>query len=146
MCLNDRRKHAINFRHSRSTGFIALISILIVGSLLLVITASAAMRAVGGSKIAIAFLHASRASALANACAEHAVASLKNNLQYSGNEHIIISEGADCSVLGVTGSGNLNRTISATSTVLGHARKVRIVIDSVRPTLLVREWRFVSDF
>jgi len=76
---------------------------------------------------------------LANACANEALVKLQKDFTYSGNETINI--GADsCQIEAISGSGNTNRTIIASSQIANQQKKIKIIIDQLRPVTIINFW------
>lgn len=126
-------------------GYIALITVLIIAAVTVLILVGGLYRSAGVADIRIKEESAERALAAATACAEHALLALGNSLAYPGNEVLSVSED-DCQILPVFGSGNTNRIIYTTSTVLGVTRKLQINIDEVQPSMSILAWREVLSF
>jgi len=126
-------------------GFIALISILILGAMMLVISIGVSLRSIGETDMALSEQESHRALALANLCAEQALMKLESILSYSGNESIIIGS-ESCDILAISGSGNFTRTVKTQSTVSGHTKKVQVVVSQISPTMQIASWEEVADF
>lgn len=126
-------------------GFIALISVLIIGAVVLVISIGLSLRSVGETNMALSEQESHRALALANLCAEQALMKLESVLNYAGNESIIVGS-ESCTIRPVTGSGNLNRTVETQSTVSGYTKKVRVVVSRISPTIQITSWGEIADF
>jgi len=126
-------------------GFIALISILIIGAVVLVISIGLSLRSIGETDMSLGEQESHRALALANLCAEQALMKFESTLNYSGSESIIIGN-ESCDILAVSGSGNLNRTIQTQSTVSNYTRKVQVVVSQISPTMQLTSWEEVADF
>jgi len=132
-------------RISDRKGFIALVSVLILGAVLLAVSIGLSLRGTSESVVALGEELSMRALMLAEGCAEHAVLRLVGDLNYSGNETIIV-EGSDaCSVLPLLGSGNLSRTIRTEAFVKGYKRRIEVSIAEVSP-LTFSSWREVAAF
>jgi len=129
---------------SRQEGFIALVSVLIIGALVLMLSLGASMRGVGDIGMSIAQQHSARALSLANTCAETALMKLKNTLRYQGNESILIG-GESCMIYPILGAGNLNRTVKTSSTVSGYTKKVLVTVSRISPEMHIALWREVPD-
>lgn len=127
-------------------GFIALTSILIVGAIVLTISIGLSLRSIGETNMSLGEQLSNRASGLAHACAEDALLKLKNDLNYSGNETVIIDRSDSCDILAIEGSGNTDRTIKTQAMFSGFTRKVKVVISQVNPTTQITSWEEVSDF
>jgi len=127
-------------------GYIALISILIISALMLTISIGLSLRSIGETKMALAEQLSSRALALADACAEHALEKLKEDLNYSGNETIIIDGSDTCDVLATEGSDNNNRIVKTQATISDYVRKIKADIAVVNPEMQFNYWNEVADF
>jgi len=126
-------------------GFIALISVMIIGILALLIAVNLSSRSVGEAYMGFDDQEAHRSLALAETCAEKALASLKISLTYPGNETVSIGD-YTCQILPVEGTGNANRTIKTQSLASGYAKRIKIEIAQVNPSLQITSWQEVSGF
>jgi hypothetical protein len=125
----------------RKPGFVALISVLIMSALGILIGSALLIRAIGRDKEYIAEEEGIRAQVAATYCAEYALMALRNSTAYAGNETTTTNDGSTCSVLGVGGSGNTNRTVTATSTVLGATRRITVTVPVVSPVMSISSWQ-----
>lgn len=77
---------------------------------------------------------------LANSCAEIAISELQEDITYAaGNVYAIGSE--TCSVSAIGGAGNNNRTIQTTAQYGRTQATVEVVIDTIRPNVIISQWR-----
>lgn len=127
-------------------GFTALISVLIVGALILVISIGAAVRSLNQGQMSTQNELSERVRSLAHACAEDALLKLKTTTSYAGNETITVQGSYTCLILPTEGSGSSNRTIKTQSTVSGYTAKVKMVVSQLRPTTQITSWEEVADF
>ena len=126
-------------------GFIALISILIIGAIMLAISIGLSLRSIGETNMSLAEQESHRALALANLCAEQALMKLESTLDYAGGEPITIGS-ESCDILTISGSGNFNRTVKTQSAVSGYTKKVRVEVSQISPTMQITSWEEVGDF
>jgi len=126
-------------------GFIALISVLIVGAVVLVVSIGVSLRSVGESNMSLGEQESHRALALANLCAEQALMKLESSLNYGGNESIIIGD-ESCDILTVGGAGNLARTVKTLSAVSGYTRRIKVEVSRISPTMQISSWESVGSF
>lgn len=126
-------------------GFIALTSILIIGSLVLLISIGLSARSISETKIALSQQLSNRALALADACAEYALNELKADLNYPGNESIIIDGSDSCDILPIETSGS-DKIVKTRSIISGYAKKIRITVSQTSPEILISSWIEVPDF
>ncbi|PIP30120.1 hypothetical protein COU12_01720 [Candidatus Jorgensenbacteria bacterium CG10_big_fil_rev_8_21_14_0_10_54_38] len=125
-------------------GFIALISMLIIGALVLVVSVGVSLRSLGEADVSSGKEMAHRALALANLCAEAGLMKVISILNYAGGESIIV-DGESCDILAVEGSGN-SKTLKTESTVSGYTRKLKVSISQISPAVTVSGWEEVADF
>ena len=97
-------------------GFIALISILIIGAITLAVSIGVSLRSIGETKMSLDEQESHRALALSNLCAEQALIKLTSVLNYSGNESIIVNSDEKCYIWPVSGAGNTARVVTAQAT------------------------------
>lgn len=120
-------------------GYIALISVIIIGFIILSLLISLTFISVSQQKSMIIQNQALRSYYLADACAHYAVVKLQENINYSGNESVAINSDS-CAVDRVTGSGNSNRTIYASADISGHRKEIIVVISSIKPKTIIKYW------
>lgn len=125
-------------------GYIALISILIIGVLVLMISVGVSLRSIGETNMSLGEEKAHRALALADLCAEKGLMKIVSVLNYAGNESMIVN-GESCDILPVEGSGN-SKTLKTKSTISGHTRKLKVSISQISPVMTVSGWEEVADF
>ena len=126
-------------------GYIALISILIISGVTLLVAISANLLGISEADMGLQKNQSSRSFYLAVLCAEDALMKLRDNLEYPGNEVLVIGDGT-CNILPVEGSGNQNRVIKTTGTIFNQTRKIKIQINKVNPKMRINSWQEVVDF
>ena len=124
-------------------GFVALISVLIVGAVGVAITTSLLLLGLGSSRTSFALEQSSQARALANACVEEALEQIRNNTLFSGTETLTLGQG-NCNYTVIVQT-NENRTITATGTVGTIIRKVKVTLDTINPNINITSWQEVAD-
>lgn len=135
-----------NFPTSQA-GFIALLSVVLAGALVLTISIGISLRSVGSAQMSIGQEQSHRALALADLCAEQALMKLESVLDYAGEPGApIMIDGESCEILAVEGSGNFNRTVKTQSAVSGYTKKIRIQVSQVSPIMQIASWEEVADF
>lgn len=132
-------------RKKYNQGYIALLTVLIIGALALIVGIGSSLRSLGGSQVVSGEEFAHRALALANACAEDAIVKLKGNLSYAGGESVVVDGSDACDILNVEGTGSTDRVVNAEAFVSGYKKKVKVVISEVTPTLTISSWREVAE-
>lgn len=126
------------------SGFITLISVLVVGAVGIAISMSLILLGLGSSRTSFAIEQSDQAKALANACAEEALQKIKDSIPYTGTGNLAIGQGS-CNYT-VTNQGGQNRTITATGAVGTITRKEKIIIDKITPAIQIVSWQEVDNF
>ena len=125
----------------KKSGFIALVTILIIFAISLLIGVNLNLLAVGEAKMGLKKIQSSQAYYLANLCAEEALMKLKESTNYPGDETIKIEDG-ECQILPIEG----NWTIKVVGQFRNQVKKVKIVVEQVNPEMVIKSWEQVPDF
>jgi hypothetical protein len=133
------------FVSNNEEGYIALISVIIVSTLVMLIASSANLISISEAQMGLGEKQSWEAFYLATACGEEALIKLKEDLKYKGNESLTFDNGS-CQILGATGGGNTSRTIRVSASVNNIVRKIRIDISQVNPVMDIGSWLEVADF
>ncbi len=129
----------------KSTGFITLISVLVVGAVGIAITLSVIVLGLGSSRTSFALEQSNQAKALTNACVEEALQQIKDSTSFTSTGTSLTLGQGTCTYT-VTNDGGQNRTITATGTVGTTIRKVKVVISQISPSITVTSWQELADF
>lgn len=132
------------YDNNNQRGYIVLITVLVIGAIGVAIAVSVIWLGLGGSKSSFAFEQSNQAKALANACSEEALQQIRDSTPFTGSGSLTLGQGS-CSYT-VAASGGQNRTITSSGTVGTIVRKVKIIIDTINPTINVTSWQEVADF
>ena len=132
-------------KYRQQGGYIALISVLIAGALMLLIGVGSSLRGVDTLNAVSGEESSLRALSLADACAEEALMRLKGDLAYGGNETIIVGGGKTCRILPISGAGNIDRVVATQGIDNNYIRNVRVDIARVNPSLTIRTWKTVPE-
>lgn len=127
------------------SGYIALLSTLFLVAMSGVVAVSVVLLGLGFSKTSLRLDQSTQAKALANACAEEALEKLRESVYYTGSESLTFSD-TSCQIQTISGSGNSNRTIQTIGTIGTLQRKVKVVVTTVHPTIVISSWQEVADF
>lgn len=128
---------------SSKAGYITLISTLIVGAIGAATAVSLLLLGLGSSRTSFAIEQSAKARGLVSACAEEALRQIKASSNFAGSGSLSLGSGT-CSYTVQKGSGQ-NRIITASGVAGTIMRKIRIVIDRVKPIRVV-SWQEVADF
>lgn len=123
------------------SGFIALITTLIIFSIALSIGLGISLLSISEMKMGLKKTQSSQAYFLANLCAEQALMNLKEDISYLGGEIIEIEEGS-CQILPVEGSW----TIKVSGSFKNQIKKIKIVVSQVNPETIIESWQELADF
>ena len=132
--------------YQKNGGYIALISVLIAGGVMLILGLSASRSGITSVQSALRDESAMRARLLADACAEEALFRLRTNLSFLGSEEVSVNTNESCTIRNISGVGPTNRQIRAEATVLGYVQKVELSVATVTPTINIQTWRSVAEF
>lgn len=131
--------------NKKQKGFVTLMSILIVGAVSTSIAVFLILAGMDAYRATANLEESAQAKAIADACAEKALNSIKDDTQYSGNETISFERGS-CSVLPVVGSVNQISAVEVSGTVSSTVRKVKVITSQVTPQIEIQSWQEVADF
>jgi hypothetical protein len=122
-------------------GFIALITLLIILSIILTTGLSISFLSVEEANMSLQKSRSSQAYYLANLCAEGALIQLKEtNGAYTGETKPNI-EGGNCEI-SVVG----NWTIKVKANFQNQTRKIMVVASQINPKMIISSWREAADF
>lgn len=116
-------------------------TILIITAVILTLGIGLSLRSIGEIKMGLQKSQSSGAYYLANLCAEQALMKLKENSGYAGNETINESSG-QCTILPIEG----NWTVKVSATSSEQVKKIRIVVSSINPKMIIASWEEAADF
>lgn len=125
-------------------GFATLVSVLAVSAVGSVIAVSVLLLGISSQNTSFAIEQSSLAKSYAVACAEDALQEIRESTPFTGTGSISFAQGA-CTYT-VTSQGGQARTITASAEVGMVIRKVKVIIDSINPTIDVVSWQEIPDF
>lgn len=132
--------------HRSKNGYLLLISILIIGAIASVITASLILLGNSSELTAYSVDESFRARNAAEACADYALLALHNDPTYTGNVTIsAFTTNVTCSIYPIGGSGNWNRTLCTEAQVGSTVSRLEILIDTLLPQIEVSSWQEVPE-
>lgn len=126
-------------------GYIYLLSVLVVGTIAIAITASVLLLSTSAASTGISLQQSSEALALAQSCADHAMLKLRSDSGYAGNETLVLGNGT-CNILAIGGIENENRTLCTEGLRGDTARRLEILIERILPSVTVYSWQEVTAF
>lgn len=130
-------------RHTKyltsSQGFVALISVMIVGAIGISVGVSLLLLGLASSRNSLTLEQSAISKALADACMEEALQKIRESTPYTGTGSLTLN-GADCNYTVTSGTGQ-NRSIVSTGTMSSVVRKVSISIDRINPAINITSWQ-----
>jgi hypothetical protein len=127
------------------SGFILLLSVLILGALGAAVTVSLLQLGLSASRTANTIELSQAARDLANTCAEEAIERLTRDNTYAAGATITLGNGT-CTINTISGSGDVNREVQVTGEVQNVDRKVEVYIDNLAAPVTISSWQEVADF
>jgi hypothetical protein len=131
-------------RFDNRAGYVALISVIILGAIGSLVAVSLLLLGLGSAKTSFAIEQSNMAKALANACAEQGLLRIKKDSGYTGTT--IINFGNNSCSYFIQNPGGQSRTIDAKGTVGSIDRKIKILISAITPSITISSWQEVADF
>lgn len=128
-------------KHYNNDGYVALISVLVVGAVGIAITLSLLLLGLGSVRTSFAVEQSNQAKSLANACTEEALQQIRDATPFTGSGTLTLGQGT-CTYT-VTSQGGQNRTVAAVGTVGSVVRKNLVIIDKINPSITVVSWQEV---
>lgn len=122
-------------------GFVTLMSVIIVGSIGLVLAGLLYTSSIWVIKTSGDDANSAQARKAADACVEIALQSIHDNNSFTGNGTSTLAS-ATCTYL-VTNLGGNNRSINATGTISSIFRKNSVSINALSPSINVSNWQEV---
>jgi uncharacterized protein (UPF0333 family) len=129
---------------SHSSGFVVLLSVLIVSAIATAIVVSLLLLGIGSSRTSFALEQSNQAKALANTCAEEALQQISDSTPFTGTGSLNLGQGS-CDYE-VTSQGGQDRTITAEGVVGSVVRRVWITINKINPDIDMTRWEELAEF
>ena len=127
---------------SYQSGYIALLSVIIVGAMAVTVAVTFLLVGLSWSQTSFDLVQLNQSKALANACAEEALQQIRSATAFTGSGNLNLGQGT-CAYTVTAGSGQ-NRTISTSGTVGNMTRKVQISITAITPLIIISSWQEIS--
>lgn len=129
---------------SKPSGYIALISVLIISTIGLVLGVSFAQEAMETDKTITHSYKGSQALMNATNCAERALMELRDDSAYDGDQAFTLDKG-DCYIRPLS-SQDSQKIIEVKGTVDNFVSKIRIKVATTTPKIEIISWQEVKDF
>ena len=125
----------------KCNGFIALMSVLVMGAVGVSLMVSVLLLGLGSSRTGFAVEQSGQARALANACAEEGLEQIREVTAFTGSGGLSLGHG-NCTYT-VSNTGGENRTVTTIGTVGSVVRKISISVTAINPLIIIASWREV---
>lgn len=130
---------------TRERGLIALITVLIISSVVLLTALSTNLLGISEAQMGLKKQKTSQAFYLATACAEDALLRLQNNFTYTLTiPETVVLNGGSCDIISVTGT--IQKEVRTEATVDNKTRRIKILVSSPAGHLVIDFWQEVADF
>lgn len=139
--------HVLNIlllKTKQTRGYIALLSVIMIGAIGTAIMLSVMLLSVSTSKTDFAVQQSGSAKVLASSCGEEALQKLLETGTTSSSGGLSLGSG-NCTYT-ITSQNGQNITINATGIVGTIVSKVKIVVSTTTPSILLSSWQEVGDF
>jgi hypothetical protein len=133
-----------NFLNNNS-GFIALSSILIFGTVIFIIGLTASIGSLFESRMSLSFQDSNQSLSLANLCAEKAIWELMQNENYEGDEEVLI-DNHSCTIYPIEWWQEDGRIIVSEGEVGEYRKRIRVTLSQLSPELVIDSWEDVLEF
>ncbi len=121
-------------------GYIALVTVLIVGLVASTVMVSLIVLGLGYSRTGQTTVLSTQARQTADACAEYALLQIRNDSGYTVTNASLNINNISC-VYSVTNLGGSNRQIDVVATANTVKRKLQIQISSLSPKIVISSWQ-----
>lgn len=125
-------------------GYVALLSVIFISAIGVIIMLSVIMAGVDASKTDFSLQQSRIARSMASSCAEEALQIILESATTSSVGSLTIASGT-CSYI-ISSVAGQNITIKATGNVDTSTAKIKIVIATTSPAIVLSSWEEVSDF
>lgn len=125
-------------------GFVALISVMIIGAIGLLIVVYIAAMGMGATQKSFAIEQSNRAKYFAESCAEEALMKIREDENFQGTDTFSFEDG-EC-FYEVLNLGGEQRIINAQGTAGNNIRREKIEVSEMGEKILLSSWNEVAEF
>lgn len=129
----------MNSRPKKNTGYITLLSVLIVGTVGLAVTISLISLGLSNSLTSLDYQQMYQAKNLTNACVEEGLEKIRELSTFTGSGNLTMGQGA-CSY-NIINTGGDTRQVTATGTVATIVKKATVSITAINPLIIISSWQ-----
>ena len=124
-------------KYTRSNGYVALLTVIILSAVVTVIATSLVLLGLGHSRTALSEVQSASAKVAADSCAEEALKQVRLVASYTGNGNLTLLN-STC-MYSVT--ANATSSVTATGVSGNTTRRVIIDIQSRTPSIVMTKWQ-----
>lgn len=132
------------YKQKSNSGYIALISVILISAIGVAVMVSVVATGVMASKTDSSLQQSAGARSLASSCAEEALQKILETGMTTGSGNLTIASGT-CTYL-ITSTNGQNITINATGMLSTVVSKIKVVIATTTPAITLSSWEEVADF
>lgn len=132
------------FSQSLRRGYIALISVILIGALGTAIMISVIAAGVSATKTDFSLQQSGQGRVLASSCAEEALQRILETSTTSSQGNLTVGSGT-CTYV-ITSQSGQNITIHATGILGTIVSRIKVIIATTTPSIVLSSWKEVSDF
>ncbi len=132
------------YKYSYRRGYIALLSVIVIGAIGTAVMLSIMLLGISTSKTDFAVQQSGSAKVLASSCGEEALQKILETGTTSSSANLTMG-GGTCSYV-ITSQSGQNITVNATGFMGTLSSKVKIVISTTSPSIILSSWQEVGDF
>lgn len=136
--------HNMETKFLSQSGFVTLLSTLVVGAVGLAITTSVILLGLASYRTSFAGQQSAQARSLADVCAEEGLQQIRDLTSYTGTGTLTVGQGS-CTYT-VASQGGESRTVSAEGIVGTVTRRALITVTTINPSIVVSSWQEVGAF
>lgn len=125
-------------------GYIAFISVIVIAAIGSAVMISIIASGMDAMRTDFSIQQSGIARGMASSCAEEALERILESGITSGNGNLTIASGT-CSYV-ITSSGGQNITISSTGVISTVVSKVKVIIATTTPSIILSSWEELADF
>lgn len=133
----------VNHLVKDESGYVALLSVLIVGAAATAIALLLLVTGVDSQKYTLVEQQSAQARNLSTACAEEALQIVHDTTSFAGTNNLSMGQGS-CTYV-VTNTGTSTRIIDSTGTVSGVVRKLKVYVTITSSSISITSWQEVGD-
>lgn len=127
------------------TGIIALMTVLLMGAILLLVTIGISLRSRISGNMTIDQQLSAESMRLATSCMEYALLQLSTDTDYAGDETLTVGT-ESCIIEPVETPADQMRTVKTSGTVDGFVQRIKVEITDVRSPMVIGSWEKVGSF